>query len=282
MSTAIDYDAINAAFSQPDNDGTFPEQFGKYLGLLGGRRPSVILAFPPKAAGTFLRTASIMAVNGQLVRVVHAQGGRDAQPYLPLFLRYYLGLMGEQPLVTHVHMQALPANCRFVEALGLRPVVMIRAIPDMLASYRDMLDTDDAAMQDGLNCTIPANFRGLTESAKADFLVDVLGPWYAGYYATWMDYAQTHSGRVCVLRYEEFRRAPEGVLETILAHAGLPRPLDHCRDAIASAWLRRSQLRFNRGQSARGRSYFSDSHRADLSKLLGYYPSLASVRDELV
>ena len=53
-----------------------------------------------RAAGTFLRTAAVAAIDGQLIRVVHAQGGRDGQPYLPLFIAYYLGGMGSRPLVT--------------------------------------------------------------------------------------------------------------------------------------------------------------------------------------
>ena len=36
-------------------------------------------------------------------------------------------------------MQALPANCHFIDALELRPVTMLRSVPDMLASYLDML-----------------------------------------------------------------------------------------------------------------------------------------------
>ena len=51
----------------------------------------MVLAFAPKAAGTYLRSAAIAAMDGQLVRTVHAQGGRDASFYLPTFLLYYAG-----------------------------------------------------------------------------------------------------------------------------------------------------------------------------------------------
>src|ERR1700722_10242329 len=185
VSVQFDEAAIRAAFAQPDNDGSFAGAFGAYLEELSKRRPAVIFAFPPKAAGTFLRTAAIAAIDGQLIRGVHAQGGRDGQPYLPLFISYYLGGMGSRPLVTHLHMQALPANRRFIEALDLRPIVMLRSIPDMLASYWDMLESEETALRDGLNCLFPANFPTLSRERKADFLVDILAPWYASYYATW-------------------------------------------------------------------------------------------------
>ena len=114
----LDPEANSAAFSQPNHDGSFPPDFDAYLNELGQTRPpSVLLAFAPKAAGTYLRSAAIAAVGGQLVRTVHAQGGCDASFYLPTFLMYYAGGFPAEPLVTHVHMQALPANRHFIEAL---------------------------------------------------------------------------------------------------------------------------------------------------------------------
>ena len=67
----------------------FSPNIARYLCELGQARPSVVLAFPPKAAGTYLRSAAISAVGGQLVRTVQAQGGRDATFYLPTFILYY-------------------------------------------------------------------------------------------------------------------------------------------------------------------------------------------------
>ena len=55
MDIALDAVAVRAAFSQPDPDGVFHGAFGEYLHDLGQRRPVVMFAFAPKAAGTFLR-----------------------------------------------------------------------------------------------------------------------------------------------------------------------------------------------------------------------------------
>ena len=32
----------------------------------------------------------------------------------------------------HIHMQALPGNCRILEAFDIKPAIMVRTIPDML------------------------------------------------------------------------------------------------------------------------------------------------------
>lgn len=188
MDISLDQAALAAMFDLPDNDGAFPEAQRTYLGALGAKRPAILLAFPPKAAGTFLRAAAIKATDGELLRVVYAQGSRDAQLYMPTFVGYYLGGYCAGPLVTHVHLQAFPPNVSILEAFNIRPVIMIRSIPDMLASYWDMLERSNAPNQ-GINCTIPVDFRQMPADRKADFMIDVVGPWYAGYYATWMDYA---------------------------------------------------------------------------------------------
>ena len=160
MSIKFDIEAAHAAFSLPNCDGSFDPDFQHYLRELGERRASVVLAFAPKAAGTYLRSAAIVATGGALVRTVHAQGGRDASFYLPAFLAYYAGGFPAKTLVTHVHMQALPANRHFIEALGLKPVIMIRAIPDMLASYLDMLEDDPVSPDNWLNVRLPENYPG--------------------------------------------------------------------------------------------------------------------------
>jgi hypothetical protein len=282
MPVLFDPEATSAAFSQPNPDGSFPPDFGAYLNELGQSRPSIVLAFAPKAAGTYLRSAAIAAVGGKLVRTVHAQGGRDASFYLPTFLMYYAGGFPSEPLVTHVHMQALPANRYFIEAFGLKPAVMIRSIPDMLTSYADMLEPDPLSPENWLNIRVPENYPTLDAEAKGDFLVEMMGPWYASYFATWADYTARAPGRVLVLRYDELRADPVAVLEGLLIHSGLPRSTQKCQAAMNAAWEERESFRFNKGVPGRGRARFTDRQIAQLKRQVDFYPELAAWRDALI
>ena len=282
MTLQLDEKLARAAFSSPNCDGSFTPDFAAYLKGLGATRPSVVLAFAPKAAGTFLRSAAISAVTGALVRTSHAQGGRDASFYLPTFLLYYAGGFPRRPLVTHVHMQALPANRHFIEALGLKPVIMIRAIPDMLASYADMLDADSVSPDTWLNIRLPPNYAGLPLSAKNDFLIDMIGPWYASYFATWMEYARDVPGRVCVLDYQGLLADPAAILEALLTHAGLPRPRETCQIALDAVWESRADFRFNKGVAGRGAGRFTLQQIARLERQLDFYPELVAIKDKLI
>jgi len=273
-------DATNAAFTVPACNGRFDDGLADYLNAVA-LRPSVVLAFAPKAAGTYLRSAAIAAVGGQLVRTVHAQGGRDAQFYLPSFLLYYAGNHPARPLVTHVHMQALPANRHFIETLGLKPVVMLRAIPDMLASYADMLDADPASPDNWLNIRLPDAYAGWDRARKGDFLIDMMAPWYMSYFATWMEFA-AQSPDVLVLGYDDFRTDPVATLMRLLAHSGLPRGRAECQAALDAVWEDRAGNRFNKGVSGRGQQRFTPRQMARLERQLDYYPGLAALKTAFI
>jgi Sulfotransferase domain len=281
MQISLDSLAQGAMFDLPDGDGTFSREQLAYLGALGAKRPAIVMAFPPKAAGTFLRAAAVMATGGDVLRIVYAQGSRDAQLYLPTLIAYYLGGFCRGPLVAHIHMQAFPPNVSLLEALGIRPVIMLRSIADMLASYWDMLDRSTALHQ-GINCTIPPDFRAMDTARKADFMVDVIAPWYVGFYATWLEYIARAGDRVCVLEYGDLLTDPAGTLKRLLDHSGVPRSLADCEQAIDKVWADRANLRFNQGVEGRSREYFSFSHLERIGKLLSYYPSTAMKRADLI
>lgn len=272
---------LNLILHQPCNDGHFEGQYADRLATLSQARPSVILAFAPKAAGTYLRSAAVLAINGQLVRTVHAQGGRDAQFYLPIFLDYFRGGVTPNTLVTHVHMQALPGNRHLIEALSLKPIIMLRSVPDMLASFIDMLMRDETARREGLNCAIPHNFTAMSPEKRADFVVDMIAPWYASYYATWHQFAMDDPDRVFVARYSDFLAEPGKVLMAMLQHAGVPTPRSQCDAALQAIWQKREQLRYNKGIAGRSETYFSDSQLKRIRGLLRRFKSLEPWLSEL-
>jgi sulfotransferase family protein len=278
---SLDRQAQEALFDLPSSDGDYSREQLSFLGALGAQKPAIVMAFPPKAAGTFLRSAAVAATGGDVMRLVYAQGSRDAQLYLPTLIGYYLGGLGHGPLVAHIHMQAFPPNVALLEALGIRPVIMLRSIADMLASYWDMLERSTAPNQ-GINCTIPPDFRTMDSVRKADFMVDVIAPWYAGYYGTWLDYAARAGDRVCILDYSSLRTDPAGTLKRLLDHAGTPHSLADCQKAIEDVWPDRFNLRFNEGLEGRSHQYFSISRLERIGKLLSYYPSTTMMRADLI
>lgn len=274
MASFIDNEAINTIFAQPLPDGSFEPPVRNYLRSIGARRPLLLLAFAPKSAGTYFRQAAMHAINGRLIRMCHAQGGRDGTLYLPNVLACCLD-DSAQATVTHIHMQALDGNRHFIEAVGLKPVIMIRNLADMLASFLDMLETDPTARAEGLNCQIPGDFCDLERSDKLDFVIDVIAPWYASYFATWKSYVDADPNTVCVLHYQDFCDGPAKALYKAISHAGFVTTERECLKSLEQVWEARDNYRYNKGVSGRGKNYFSPGHFARLQKLLSYYPQLS-------
>ena len=281
MSAVIDSSAIHAVFARPLTDGSFEPAVRDYLRRVFARRPFLFLAFAPKCAGTYFRQAAIHALDGQLVRMCHAQGGRDGTFYLPNVLVSCLD-DAAPTTVTHLHMQALAANRHFIEALGIKPVIMMRNIADMLASFLDMLERDPVARMEGLNCQIPENFCDMDRDSKLDFVIDVIAPWYASYFATWKNFVDDAPEMVCILRYSDFCNDPAKTLHRAITHAGFPTTLFQCRQSLDEVWLVKEGYRYNRGIRGRGKDYFSSVHLARLQRQLSYYPQLADWTAELL
>src|SRR5262249_47038036 len=95
-------------------------------------------------------------------------------------------------------------------------------------------------------------------------------------------YAADCPDRVCVLDYDRFVAEPVAVLETLLTHAGMPRPREVCQAALDAVWQDRKDFRFNQGISGRGRARFTPAQIARLARHLDFYPNLATIRDRLI
>lgn len=281
MSAIIDSNAIHAVFARPSSDGAFEDDVLAYLNNVGAQRSILFLAFAPKAAGTFFRQAAIFALGGGLFRLAHAQGGRDGTPYLPNFMACYLD-KELAPVVAHLHMQAFAANRNFLSAFGIRPVIMLRNVPDMLASFWDMLETDPVARAEGLNCIVPDDFALWDPAQKADFMVDIVAPWYASYFASWKNFVDQAPKQVCVLRYRNFHRDPLESLHTALSHAGFTISRSICKAALDRAWSERDAFRFNKGTEGRGKTYFSAQHRGEIARKFSHYPQLDAWMPDLL
>ena len=281
MPITIDTNAVRAVFAVPLTDGSFEGPVLEYLRAVGAKRPILLLPFAPKSAGTYFRQAAIHAIGGVLVRICHAQAGRDGTLYLPNVLARCLE---DEPLhtVAHIHMQGLTGNRKLIEALGLKPVIMIRNLADMLASLLDMFEQDPVARAEGVNCQVPSNFCDLDRAAKLNFMIDVIAPWYASYFATWKSFVDDAPRTVCVLRYRDFCSNPAETLHKAISHAGFVTTRQKCVQSLEEVWHDKEQYRFNKGVSGRGRDYFSPPHFTRLHQLLSYYPQLERWMPELL
>ncbi len=190
------------------------------------------------------------------------------RPTFPTCLAWHLDKDLPHP-IAHIHMQAFAANRNLLSAFGIRPVIMLRNVPDMLTSFWDMLDTDADARRDGLNCVVPEDFTSFSDAQKADFMVDIIAPWYASYFASWKSFCDEAPGS----RFASCATTDSAARRTNPSTPPSPMPALSCRaPPAAKRWRAPGPsakiFGYNKGTEGRGRTYFSPRHLAEISRKL--------------
>ncbi|MCZ6597287.1 MAG: hypothetical protein O7B99_06605 [Planctomycetota bacterium] len=190
----------------------------------------LLLAFPPKCGGTFLREVlgTYLELRGltsgrpQLLRGSFMGGGdHERDLYFPELLTHFIGL--DHPCaVLHNHPTATNGNLALMELFGLKPVVMERSIPDMLLSLYDAAEHSGRIGAFGSACGEDESFFEQPLDVRKDFLIHNVAPWYVKFYASWhLAALRGQVAEILWVSYEDFRRDPAAVAAEILGFHGI-------------------------------------------------------------
>ena len=126
----------------------------------------------------------------------YAYQGNEQELYLPKLVGAY-----GRSVVVHQHVRATEPNVALFNRLGIRPVVQVRNLVDVIVSVRDYLCQKGTSFQPSLYAT--DHFLSLREHEQFDFLITFAAPWYFTFYVSWCD--ATRDGRIQPLwvKYEE-------------------------------------------------------------------------------
>lgn len=212
-----------------------------------GRKNHVFFASFPKSGTTYLHKLLLNATGFEdylLDRFSEDQQQNIIRQWMPMFLA--------QNTVTQIHMFATAPNIRMMKELGVRPVVLIRDLADVLVSLRDHVVNEDHVMP---IAQFPREFLDWNTEQQGWFIVRMAAPWYLNFYASW----KRAEPQIDVLwvRYSELILDPRQTLNRILLHSGVDVNPDNIDRAVASVDM--SRVRFNVGVSGRGRKTLSDA-----------------------
>jgi hypothetical protein len=280
---------LQLLYVNPDIHGNFSPEIVEQVRRLRQDRCYVVLAFPPKCGGTFIRevVGRLSGAGPSPVRLGHALGGRDVSPYLPLLALQMMSPTGPKAFMTHAHMIAYQSNVQLLNLFGMKPVVMKRSIPDMLCSFADMAQTEGlkgGAYNSSLLCAVhtDASFLALDAQARLDFLVFHQAPWYFQFYASWLRAHRTGQIPVHWTDYDGFRADPRRTISGILEYYGLKDRLSAVPQALAHAQANKASLRFNKGVSGRGAQTLNTDHMRHLHRLAAGYADIDFVAEGLL
>lgn len=232
-------------------------------GRLPGDRKHVLLACFPKSGSTYL--ARLMTNAGGYTHMHLSDGvkGGEHEPSVARLLLHH-----HTDYVTQLHLRCSLGTAQIIEKFSLLPVVLYRDIFDTVISMTDDLRNDPfeypAFASPFPIAYIPSNVRLLADEELVSFVIDMLVPWYLGFYGSWYRYP----GRKICLSYRELVEETPRVLLAISDYFQLGWSDSAVAQAIARA--AREDTRRNRAVAGRGRS-LSDDQRQRIVDMCRYF-----------
>lgn len=234
---------------------------------LGRRGRFVFIACMPKSGSSFLQVALVELTGFRAVRLTYGLERREQELYPPA-----VRAAARIDTVTQQHMRANRPNLELMRDYGIRPVVLLRNLADVVVSVRDHLTQRGPERFAAMYAS--SSFRELDEKTQLDAVIDVALPWYIQFYASWVEAVAKGRTEALFLTYEEARADWGAALRRVADFYGLA-----CRDeaiagAVERAQAQRSATRFNRGVVGRGTTLLSAEQKQRIASFARYYPEI--------
>jgi len=181
----------------------------------------------------------------------------------------YVQISARSDTVTQQHCRATDANLQIIQGLGIRPIVLVRNLADIVMSLADFYDQGAV-----INTFLGGDWSALTTAAKRDYIIDHVMPWYIAFYASWRRAHSDGKAECCFVRYEEMIADKAGTLQRIAEFLGLRKSREECLAAIKAVEADAAATRFNKGVAGRGKKSLTDEQMARLRRLAAPYASI--------
>jgi Sulfotransferase domain len=226
--------------------------------------PHLLLACQPKSGSTFLKNVLAEVTGFRDIYLFHAAELSAQELFYPVLLEF-----ADTPTVTHQHCRATEANVQLLQAFGMRAIVLVRNLYDVLVSLREFF-TGGAIV--GTRFDV-AHWHTLSPERQMDLLIDLVVPWHLEFLASWQQAERELRLPLLWLTYEEAMRDKQGTIAQILSFYGLPGPPEKIQEAIATVSATPEKNRMNKGVSGRGDAALTPSQKARILHLAAYFPS---------
>lgn len=223
----------------------------------------ILIACVPKSGSTFLKNVllSLSGYRDALMSYTAAQFEQDL--YLPTVLH-----VARSDTVTQQHIQATDANVQLMQAVEIRPIVLVRNIFDAVISLLDFYDGGASS-----NSFFREDYKALDEETRLDLLIDNLVPWYFQFVASWSLVEKQGRLDIFWLSYEELINDKPGSISNVLKFYGLGAPLRGIEQRIREIESEKRRTRFNKGVAGRGDERLSQSQKDRIRSYARYFPT---------
>lgn len=233
--------------------------------ILRGRGVFIFISAMPKSGSTFLSRNIIQITGFDHQPMTYGFERNEQELYLPKLVDNY-----NRPTVTQQHTRATGPNLELFNRFGIRPVILVRNIFDVVVSMRDYLLKEGVAHFPSLYAT--ERFTTLREEEQYDFLITFAIPWYFNFYVSWFDATRDKRIEALWLSYENLVDDWVAGIFSVFAFYDIKHSEADVRSTVEMMQQRPADTRMNQGVVGRGKSGLTKAQRERIIAMKQYYP----------
>jgi hypothetical protein len=230
--------------------------------------PYVFVACMPRTGSTFLTEALCELTGFRRVELTDVYAENEQELDVPRLLDAY-----SYGSVTQQHVCANARTVGLMREFGVRPVVLVRNVYDVVVSIRHFLLTEGCGKWPTF-FTTDARFRRLDEAEQHEQIVELGLPWYFDFFVSWADAPL----ETLWLTYEEAVADWTATLRRIVGFYGLPVDDAAIEAALERTTARAPELRLNKGIPGRGAELLAPALRERIERYARFYPDVDFTR----
>ena len=230
----------------------------------------IVVAAAPKTGSTYLVNTLIQLSGLRGFRLCAAYSTNEHDLYLPA-----LCMINRYGCVSQLHMKGTFHNAALMRSFGIKPIILVRRIEDIVVSLQH--DLKDKAHRRSLGTGargysfiwLDRSARDLSDERMIDMIIDLAVPWFVNFYVSWYRLCEDGAVDALWVNYEELFADKEKTIRSVLGFLGLP------NDApIDPEILSRRYYKFRDGRVGQAASVLTDEQRERLRQLFSYYPGI--------
>ena len=247
-------------------NGTVAQPGVDFVAERGDKR-LIVVAAAPKTGSTFLANTLHRVTGYPYFRLSSGYGTNEHDLYLPA-----LCMINRYGCVSQLHMKGTYHNAAHLNAFGIKPVILVRQIDDIVVSLvRDLRQKESlpgfGIGQNGYSFLwLDEETQGLTDPQLTDMVIDLAVPWFVNFYVSWQRLCAKGMVDAMWVSYEDMMADKMGTLKRILRFVGFP-----CDEDIDTGILEQKYSTYRDGRSHHGREVLSEDQKQRIRRHFSYY-----------
>jgi hypothetical protein len=240
------------------------------IGLEKTDKKIIVVAAAPKTGSTYLTNTLMRLTNSRGFRLSSAYSTNEHDLYLPA-----LCIIRSYGCVSQLHMKGTFHNAYYLRKFGIKPVILVRRIEDIVVSLgKDLRGKEQlpgyGTGRDGYSflwqdqCT-----RDLDDDRLLDMIIDLALPWYVNFYVSWYRLCEQKAVDSIWITYEEMIAGKEATVKKVLDFLGYQPP-----ERIDENILSGKYDTYRENGTGQAENILTGAQRDRIRNLFSYYPDI--------